>query len=222
MTEKQVNENRESKVKAEPGSAAQAKPLKARGTHTVLRITLAAMIAALYVLLTLPIASVSFGFIQFRLAEVLTILPVFTFAAVPGVFLGCLISNILNPQNLGLIDIFGGSGATLAAALLTYWLGGMIRARLRQPQAAANSEVSKLTKWKNWMQRVIALAPPVLVNAFTVGVYLPYLLLEHKPSSLEVAGSIAMIFLSQTVVIYAIGLPAEYALEKAGLPLEKL
>lgn len=193
-----------------------------KGPSAVLRLALAGMIAALYVLLTLPMANFSFGIIQFRLAEVLTILPALSIAAVPGVFLGCLISNILNPQNLGLIDILGGSGATLVAALLSYWLGGMIRGRLLRPQEEESAEESTFTKWKHWLQRVLVLAPPVLVNALTVGVYLPYLILEHKPSTLEVAGSIAMIFISQAFVVYAIGLPALYALERAGLPLEKI
>ena len=58
-------------------------------------IAQAAMIAAIYDVLTLLGASFSYGEVQVRISEALTILPVFTPAAIPGVFLGCLLSNIL-------------------------------------------------------------------------------------------------------------------------------
>lgn len=54
-----------------------------------------AMIAAIYVVLTVILAPFSYGEVQVRVSEALTILPVFTPAAIPGLFVGCLISNIL-------------------------------------------------------------------------------------------------------------------------------
>ena len=57
-------------------------------------LTQAAMIAAIYVVLTIVFAPISFGEIQVRIAEMLTILPIFTPAAIPGLFVGCLIGNI--------------------------------------------------------------------------------------------------------------------------------
>ena len=57
-------------------------------------LTQAAMIAAIYVVLTIVFAPISFGEIQVRIAEMLTILPIFTPAAIPGLFIGCLIGNI--------------------------------------------------------------------------------------------------------------------------------
>lgn len=81
-------------------------------------LTQAAMIAAIYVVLTLVFRPISFGEIQVRIAEALTILPVFTPAAVPGVFVGCLISNIIGGGILP--DIIFGSLATLLGAVLTY------------------------------------------------------------------------------------------------------
>lgn len=88
----------------------------------VLFLTQAAMIAALYVVLTfianaLGIAS---GNIQVRFSEALTILPYFTPAAIPGLFAGCLLSNLLT--GCALPDIIFGSLATLIGALLTYKL----------------------------------------------------------------------------------------------------
>lgn len=80
----------------------------------------AAMIAAIYVVLTYVFAPFSFGEIQIRIAEALTILPVFTPSAVPGLFIGCLIGNILGGAILP--DIIFGSLATLAGAFFTYKL----------------------------------------------------------------------------------------------------
>ena len=57
-------------------------------------LTQAAMIAAIYVVLTFVFAPISFGEVQIRIAEMLTVLPVFTPAAIPGLFVGCLIGNI--------------------------------------------------------------------------------------------------------------------------------
>ncbi len=80
----------------------------------------AAMIAAVYVALTYVFAPFSFGEIQVRIAEALTILPVFTPAAIPGLFIGCLIGNILGGAILP--DIIFGSIATLLGAFFTYRL----------------------------------------------------------------------------------------------------
>ena len=59
-----------------------------------LELAQAGVIAALYVVLTLVFAPISFGSVQLRVAEALTILPLFTSAAVPGLFVGCLVANI--------------------------------------------------------------------------------------------------------------------------------
>ena len=83
-------------------------------------MTQAAMIAALYVVLTLVFQAISFGEIQVRIAEALTILPAFTPAAIPGLFIGCLIGNIVGGSILP--DIIFGSLATLIGAYFTYLL----------------------------------------------------------------------------------------------------
>ena len=88
----------------------------------VLRITQAAMIAAIYVVLTVFISAFNLasGAIQVRISEALTILPVFTPAAIPGLFLGCLISNLVTGC-MPLDGVFG-SLATLIGACGTYAL----------------------------------------------------------------------------------------------------
>ena len=85
-------------------------------------ITQAAMIAAIYVVLTLFISAfhLASGAIQIRISEALTVLPAFTPAAIPGLFIGCFISNLISG---GLIlDVIFGSLATLIGACGTYLL----------------------------------------------------------------------------------------------------
>lgn len=86
----------------------------------VLFLTHAAMIAAIYVVFTLLFQAISFGEIQVRIAEALTILPAFTPAAIPGLFIGCIIGNIFGGSILP--DIIFGSLATLIGACFTYLL----------------------------------------------------------------------------------------------------
>lgn len=148
-----------------------------------------ALIAALYTALVLlatltPYGQLNFGAVQFRLSEALTVLPYFTPAAVPGLFVGCLISNIIGTAanvSLGLPDIVFGSLATGLAALCSYGL----------------------KRWK-WLVP----APPVVINAAVVGVMLHFVLgLPLWPSILSVGAG-------QAVVCYALGMPLLYALDK--------
>lgn len=101
--------------------------------------TKAAMIAAVYALLAIVLAPISYGMIQVRVAEALTILPYFTPAAIPGLFAGCMLANLYGGN--GILDIVCGSLATLLAAYLT-------------------------SRIKN---RVLVPLPPVLINALVVG-----------------------------------------------------
>ena len=80
----------------------------------------AAVIAALYVVLTYVLSAFASGVIQVRVSEALTILPAFTPAAIPGLVIGCLLSNTLT--GCVLLDIIFGSVATLIGALGSYAL----------------------------------------------------------------------------------------------------
>ena len=104
-------------------------------------ITEAAIIAALYAGLTIFIPGGS-GQIQVRVSEALTVLPFFTSAAIPGLFVGCLIANLLVGN--GLYDIILGSLATLLAAYITW----------KMP--------------KKWLTPL----PPVIINAIVVAIIL--------------------------------------------------
>lgn len=164
----------------------------------IMTLTLAAVMAAAYVVLTYPFAIFTYGILQFRLAEAMSVLAVLTPAAIPGLFLGCLIANLINPGNLGPVDIILGSLATLISAILTWTM----------------AHSSRLTALKPMIRRLILLMPAVVINALVVGTYLPFLLIEGAITPWIIISSILMIMLSQAVVIYAIGLPLLLALEK--------
>lgn len=102
-------------------------------------LTQAAMIAAVYVALTFLFAPFSFGEVQIRIAEALTILPVFTPAAIPGLFIGCFIGNILGGAILP--DVIFGSAATLIGAFFTYQLRNKNRFLAPLPPIIANTIV---------------------------------------------------------------------------------
>lgn len=105
----------------------------------------AGIIAAIYAALTIILAPFSYGPMQIRVSEALTILPFFTPAAVPGLFIGCLISNFISPY--GVIDMIFGSGATLIAAVGSYLLRS---------------------------KPFLVPLPPVLSNAIVIGLMLHY------------------------------------------------
>ncbi len=122
---------------------------KKLGAKTVAQ---AAMIAAIYVVLTFVFQPISFGSMQCRVSEILTILPVFTPAAIPGLFVGCLLGNIFGGAML--LDIILGSLTTLVAAVGTY----MLRER-----------------------RILAALSPILLNGIVVGSYIPFLYSPEIP-----------------------------------------
>ena len=91
-------------------------------TRSAVFLAQGAMIAAIYTVLTLLAATMNlaYGPVQFRFSEALTILPMFTPAAVPGLTIGCLLSNIFS--GYGAADMIFGTLATLLAAISTRML----------------------------------------------------------------------------------------------------
>ena len=84
--------------------------------NSIRDLTLAAMLAALYAVLTMTLPIPQYGAVQIRFAEALTVLPFYFPAATPGLFVGCVIANLFSPYPL---DVLCGSAATLLACLLT-------------------------------------------------------------------------------------------------------
>jgi len=114
-------------------------------------LTKASLIAGIYIALILaqiPMGNLAFGPIQLRVAEGLTLLPLVEKAAVPGLFVGCLLSNLIlaSYSGFGLVDIIGGSLVTLLAAYLT-------------------------SKMPN---KVLGTLPPILLNGFIVSIWVSY------------------------------------------------
>ena len=139
------------------------------------QIVTAGMIAAIYVALTYIFNAISFGEIQVRVSEALTILPVFTAAAVPGLFIGCLIANILGSALLP--DIIFGSLATLVGALFTRMLRRAHPFLAPLPPIAANALV----------------VPFVLHYAYMVPVPIPFLMLTVGVGEILSCGVLGLI-----------------------------
>ncbi len=118
-------------------------------------LTRAAVIAALYAALTLLLAPISYGAMQVRVSEGLTLLPVLFPEAAPALFVGCLLANLLGGSALP--DIVLGSLTTLVAALLTRRLRG---------------------------DRILAALPPVVLNGLIVGALVHLLYTPEIPMAL--------------------------------------
>lgn len=128
-------------------------------TKTLTRV---ALIAAVYTVISLVLAPLSFGNIQVRFAEALTLLPLIYQPAIAGVTLGCFLTNLIgalmgfNPT--GLLDAVIGTAATLIAAVITW--------RCR------NKKVAGLP--------LISILAPVVLNFFFVGAELAFLLMPEN------------------------------------------
>lgn len=121
--------------------------IKLKRRKKIINVSVAAIIAALYVVLTYIASAMglaSFA-VQVRFSEALTILPLFTPAAIPGLFAGCVLANILT--GCAVWDIIFGSLATLLGALGTYFLR---------------------------KHKVLAALPPIIANTFIVPPVLLY------------------------------------------------
>ena len=165
------------------------------------KLAFAAVVGALYAILTMVLAPISYGPLQFRISEALCVLSYFPPAAAWGLFIGCAIANTLSAA--GLPDVIFGSLATLIACL------GM-------------SAVGKHMK-DSLKSRLLACFLPVIVNAVIVGAMLTYAYiglspLEHPGAFAVCAGEVA---LGELPVMYLFGLPLMSWLPKY-LPLDKL
>ncbi len=122
-----------------------------KNQKTIRTLTVASLLAAMYTVLTVSLAPLSFGLVQCRLSEALTILAAFTPAAIPGLTVGCVLSNLIGLSMGGNIagaaDVLLGPLATGLAA----WLSWLLRHRC----------VGGLPLWST--------LPPVVLNALVVG-----------------------------------------------------
>lgn len=147
-------------------SFSEVSPARASSPISLTALVQAAMIAAVYVVLTLLANALGLAnyVIQVRFSEALTILPFFTPAAVPGLFVGCILSNILT--GCMPLDVIFGSLATLLGALGTYAIGRMSR----QAAAKAVPEQQK----RPFVYPMLAPLPPIASNTLIVPFILAY------------------------------------------------
>ncbi len=160
----------------------------------LVRLAQSGVIAALYVALTALLQPICFGPLQCRLSEALTLLPVYMPAAVPGLTVGCFLSNLIgltagiNPA--GAWDLVFGTAATGLAAWLSY--------RLRNVRL--------------WGLPIVSAIPPVLVNAVVIGAEL-YAVYGGMPLIVH----ILLVGAGQSIACFGGGLLLSAALQKSGL-----
>lgn len=160
------------------------------------RICRAGVIAALYVALTCSFGMISYvGIFQFRPAEALCLLPLFYPEAVPALFVGCMLANLLSLY--GVYDIFLGSLVTLAAALGTFAIGKLFR------------ETQEKLPWH--IARVgLGGLFPIVLNALIIPVIIVYLGGFTEGFGTAIAAYLwnaLSLFVSECVWIYALGAP---------------
>lgn len=143
-----------------------------------------ALIGALYVLLTLLFAPISSGLVQVRIAEGLCVLPCFTASAVPGLFVGCLLGNLLT--GAAPYDVVLGSLATLFAALLT-----------------RRMQKSGMSKW-------LMPLPTILLNALIVG----WILYAVYRVGVSLDLCMLYVGAGEAVACYGVGMPLYALLNK--------
>ena len=150
---------------------------------TTRRIVEGALIAAIYATLTILLAPISYGPVQFRVSEVLTVLPFLMPSTVSGIVVGCVLANLYTGS---VLDIVFGSLATLLAGLLTAWFG---------------------KKGNTVKNRLLGCLMPVLFNAVIVGAVLTwgYGIREFSTPLASYGFNALTVGLGEAAVLYLIG-----------------
>ena len=150
---------------------------------TVLRIATAAVVAAAYAALTIALAPISYGALQFRVSEALTVLPFFMPCTIWGLWIGCILANLYTGT---VADIVFGSLATLLAALCTAWFG-------KRGNTVKN--------------RILGCLMPVVFNALVVGAVLTwgYQIQEFSDPLASFGFNALTVGLGEAGVLYLIG-----------------
>jgi uncharacterized membrane protein len=157
-----------------------------------------AMIAAIYCVLTLVLAPIAYGAVQFRISELLTTLPAFTPLAIPGLTLGCCLANLigalfgLNPT--GYIDAIFGTLATLLAALCSYYISKKVQHKI--------------------LRYLLVPFPPVIFNAVIVGLELTFLFNSSGNFGAAFLANAISVGIGELVICYVLGIPFMILMER--------
>lgn len=138
----------------------------------------AGVVGALYALLTIVLAPISYGPMQFRVSEALTVLPLIFPETAIGLTIGCFIANIFGN---GPLDLVLGTVATFIASLLTAWVGKKI--------------VKTIPKL------IVGILPPIIINALIV----PFTFMIASDTFLTYLYNASTVLLGQAVVICLLG-----------------
>lgn len=162
-------------------------------------LTLSAIVGALYAVLTLITAPISYGPVQVRISEALCVLPFLAPQTAWGLFAGCFLANLMTGN---IADILFGSLATLLAALLTGYLG-------------------KRSHSAGFL--VLACLSPVIINALTIGAVITcaYEGLNITDAFGAFAVNALWIGAGETAAVFVLGLPLIKILEKKEIFKEK-
>lgn len=152
---------------------------------SIRKIAYAAVIAAVYAGLTMFLAPISYGPLQFRLSEVLCILPFFFPFSVWGLFVGCLLANIISVY--GIADIVFGSLATLIAALGTMYIG-------KKGKGGVGS-------------KALACLPPVLANGVIIGGVIAFMTTPGSAFWAGFAVNGLQVAIGELAVMFVLGFP---------------
>lgn len=160
-------------------------------------LVFSALIAAIYAALTIALSFMSYGAVQFRISEALTVLPYFSPYTVFGLIAGCLTANIFSPYSW--LDIVFGTLATAVGAAGTYLLG---------------KKKNNFTFW-------LAPLPTVISNTVIVGMVLTYQQAGTIISALFFYNA-ASVLLGEAVCCYGLGLPLMFFIKKYRNKFNKL
>lgn len=149
------------------------------------KLVTTALIASLYAVLTLALAPISYGAVQFRLSEIMVLLPFIKKDYIWGLTIGCLLANIIGPY--GLPDIIFGTTATFLSVYLVYL-------------------TSKFMNGKKY-SLLIASFWPTIINALIIGFML------NKFCALPMVLSMLQVGFGEFVVITIVGVPVYKSLE---------
>jgi len=166
--------------------------MKMSSTSTITRC---AMIAAVYVALVMVLPFLSFGPIQIRIAEALTLLPVLSVMPIWGVAIGCVLANFIGFMTganiLGFVDVFVGTAASFAAAWTSYAVRHV----------------------RFYGIPFLAAVPPVLYNAVAVGAQLMWYFVGEWNTAVFLTNAM-YVGIGQIIACFGLGLPLLYVIER--------
>lgn len=160
-----------------------------KNKNTAKIIARAGVTGALYCVLTIALQPISYGAVQFRVSEALTVLPLLFPETAVGLTIGCFIANIFGN---GVLDMVLGTAATLAASVITAFIGRHVH--------------------KTAPKIILGVIPPIVLNALIV----PFTFMAASDTFWVYLANAGTVFLGQAVVICLLGPLVYFAADKSG------